>query len=332
MSNLIDPELASAPVRSAIQNDTATLSSHQSPERPHESANMEATDSHFGLPTSYRAPPLKNPTTENDRKDASPRVKLNRAMGIDPADRRSVQIRRKEVSMYCQTHYGFTLDTPYTQWSPITWRQLVNAVHQEFRQRYAWTRDTCEEVMKSICSDTSQNIRSSLRRAAKTSGTELPPVQHQKRKKIPQTKTLLRKVRGSKVVSHSDRISGDNAALHNQPHVPLNRPSVPRTTLPNTALQMPQPLAADNPPLRTPPSHDSQSVTAYIVAQNMVNNQHTTSPHISASQSDCPSIAHDTAQSDSISPEIISDRGGINETAHSNVRYFHSDALWLMLI
>jgi len=303
MSNLIDPELASAPVDSAIQNATTTLSSHQSPERPHESANIEAADSHFDLPTSHWAPPLKNPATENDQKDANPRVNLNRAMGIAPTDRRSVQARRKEVSMYCQMHYGFTLDTPYTQWSPITWRQLVNAVYQEFRQRYGWTRDTCEEVMKSICSDTSRNIRSSLRKAAKTSGTELPPVQHQKCKEIPQTKTLLRKVHGSKVVSHIDRISGDNTTLHNEPHVPLNRPSVPGTTLPNTALQMPQPLAAENPPSRTPPSHDSQSVTPNIV------------------------IVHDTTQPHSISPEIISDHRGINETTHSNVRYFHSDAL-----
>jgi len=156
---MIDQELASAPVGSAIQNATAILSSCQSPVRPHKSANIEATDSNFDLATSHRAPPLKNPATQNDQKGPNLRVNLNRARGIDPTDRRSGQARRKEVSMYCQTHYGFTLDTPYTQWSPITWHQLVNAVYQEFRQRCAWTKDTCEEVMKSICSDTSGNIR-----------------------------------------------------------------------------------------------------------------------------------------------------------------------------
>jgi len=42
--------------------------------------------------------------------------------------------------------------------------------------------------------------------------TELPPVQHQKRKEIPQTRTLLRKVRGSQApVSHVGGISDDNS-------------------------------------------------------------------------------------------------------------------------
>jgi len=250
MSNLIDPELAPAPIDSVIQNATATLSSHQSPECPHKSVNMEATGSNYDLPTSHRVPSLKNPATENDQKDANPQVNLNRAMGINPTDRRSVQTCRKEVSMYCQTHYGFTLDTPYTQWFPITWHQLVNAVHQEFRQRYGWTRDTCEEIMKSICSDTSRNIRSSLWRATKTSHTELPPVQYQKRKEIPQMKTLLCKMHGSQaLVSHVDPATGDKAAMHNEPYFSPNRPSVSDTTQPNTALQMLQPLAAEHPPL-----------------------------------------------------------------------------------
>lgn len=88
---------------------------------PPNSRNIEATDSNFDLPTSHRVPPSKNPhpTTEKDLLDANPRVNMNRAMGVEPTDRRSVQARRKEVSTYCLMHYGFTLDTPYTQWSQL---------------------------------------------------------------------------------------------------------------------------------------------------------------------------------------------------------------------
>jgi len=87
------------------------------------------------------------------------------------------------------------------------------------------------------------------------------------------------------------------------------------TTQPNTALQMPQPLAAEHPPLRVTPSHDLRSC-----APDMVDNQNTAPLYISASRNDPLSIAHDTAQPDSISPEIISDRRGIKETTYSNVR------------
>ena len=126
----------------------------------------------------------------------------------------------------------------------------------------------------------------------------------------------LRKVRGSQApVSHVDPAAGDNAAVHNEPHFPPDRPLVSDTTQPNTALQMPQPLAAEHPPLRVTPSHDLRSCTP-----DMVDNQNTAPLYISASRNDPLSIAHDTAQPDSISPEIISDRRGIKETTYSNVR------------
>jgi hypothetical protein len=333
MSNSIDPKLPSIPFKSVIPDTTPTLSYDGPSQYPSNSRNLEATDSNFDLPTSHRVPPSKNPhpTTEKDQLDANPRVNLNRAMGVEPTDRRSVQARRKEVSTYCLMHYGFTLDTPYTQWSPVTWRQLVNAVYKEFRQRYAWTRDTCEEVMKSICSDTSRNIRSSLRQAAKNSNSELPPVHHQKHKASPQTKTILRKAHTSKLVICANQDSGDNAVLDDELYSLPDRLPISTTTPDNPTISTTPPPPADNSPIRIPPRRDSHSV-----APDTVNNHHTTSQHISASRHDLLSTVHDTSRPDCILPENFndappavvrspSDREGIKETTHSSVRHFRSD-------
>jgi hypothetical protein len=95
---------------------------------------------------------------------------------------------------------------------------------------------------------------------------------------------------------------------------------------------------ADNSRIRIPPSRDSQSVTP-----DTVNNHHTASQHISASQNDFPTMVHDTSRPDCILPENLndasvavvrspSDREGIKETTHSNVRHFRSDVQRLTLI
>jgi hypothetical protein len=192
--------------------------------------------------------------------------------------------------------------------------------------------------MKSICSDTSRNIRSSLRQAAKNSDSELPPVHHQKHKASPQTKTLLRKTHGSKLVSCVNRNSGDNAVLDDELYSLPNRLPISTTTPVNTTISTPPPPPADNSPIRIPPSRDSQSVTP-----DTANNHHTTSQHISASQNDSPSTVHDTSRPDCILPENLNDaplavvrspldREGIKETTHSNVSHFRSDVQRLTLI
>jgi hypothetical protein len=117
-------------IRSSLQSllirpfQTLPLLPHATdpPSTPPNSRNMEATDSNFGLPTSHRVPPSKNPhpTTEKAQLDVNPQVNLNRAIGVEPTDRHSVQVRYKEVSTCCLMHCGFMLDATYTQWSPVT--------------------------------------------------------------------------------------------------------------------------------------------------------------------------------------------------------------------
>jgi hypothetical protein len=109
MSNSIDPKLSSIPFNSAIPDTTPTPSCDGSSQYP---PNSRATDSNFGLPTSHRVPPSNNPhpTTEKDQLDANPQVNVNRAKGVEPTDKHSVQVRRKEVSTCCLMLYGFVLD------------------------------------------------------------------------------------------------------------------------------------------------------------------------------------------------------------------------------
>lgn len=123
---------------------------------------------HADLPTSSSANPASNESTlpnsnDSDEEFKNSRFGLNKAMGVEPNNRVAVQARRKEVMGYC-SEYNETLDKPYREWDPRSWRQLLNAVTVEFHKRHGWSRETCERVMKSICSDTARNRRGQAKR------------------------------------------------------------------------------------------------------------------------------------------------------------------------
>jgi len=108
-------------------------------------------------------------------------------MGVDPTNRVAVQARRKEVIDFC-LGFNKTLDKPYRDWIPKSWGLLLNAVAVEFHQRYGWTRETCEKVMKCICSDTARNRRGQAKRdqlRAHKSGDASPPIVSQPKIALP---------------------------------------------------------------------------------------------------------------------------------------------------
>jgi hypothetical protein len=85
-------------------------------------------------------PPPESTSPDGDNSDedfGNSRFAINKAMGVDPTNRVAVQARRKAVIDFC-LEYDKTLDKPYREWTPMSWRHLLNAVAAEFHQRYGW--------------------------------------------------------------------------------------------------------------------------------------------------------------------------------------------------
>jgi len=286
MSDSIDPGHFSIPAGLAVPAVTPTSSGCGSSQYPLESTTVEATDAIFDLPSSNQAQPSKTLVTGKHQLKARSRVHLNRAMGVEPMDKRSVQARRKEVSLYCQQQCGFTLDTRSTQWSEATWDPLVNAVYQEFQQRYAWTRATCEEVMKTICLDTSRNRRSSLRKVAKEATTELPPARDQKNTATPRRRAILCLPYQSKLVSRVDGNSGDEPISDDDLYTHAHRRPVSAAVQATTTVSTPQ-----SSPL-IPPNGGLRSVTPDSVDEHVTSSAHT----LAAIQKDQPTAVHVMSQ------------------------------------
>jgi hypothetical protein len=135
-------------------------------------------------------PPPESPPSNGDNSDeefSNTRFALNKAMGVDPTNRVAVQARRKAVIDFC-LEFNKTLDKTYREWTPKSWRLLLNAVAAEFHQRYGWTRETCDKVMKCICSDTARNRRGQAKRdqlRAQQSGDASPPIVSEPRIALP---------------------------------------------------------------------------------------------------------------------------------------------------
>ncbi|KAA8904242.1 hypothetical protein FN846DRAFT_907893 [Sphaerosporella brunnea] len=53
--------------------------------------------------------------------DATTRYNINKALGINPLDRKVVQARRKEVTEFLLTQYGIQLNKSYSHWRKKTW-------------------------------------------------------------------------------------------------------------------------------------------------------------------------------------------------------------------
>jgi hypothetical protein len=104
-------------------------------------------------------PPPESPQTNGDNSEedfGNTRFALDKAMGVDTTNRVAVQARRMAVINFC-LEFNKMLDKSYREWTPNFWHLLLDAVAAEFYQRYRWTRETYEKVMKYICSDTARN-------------------------------------------------------------------------------------------------------------------------------------------------------------------------------
>jgi hypothetical protein len=203
-------------------------------------------------------------------------------MGVDPTNRVAVQARRKAVIDFC-LEYDKTLDKPYREWTPKSWRQLLNAVAAEFHQRYGWARETCEKVMKCIYSDTSRNRRGQAKRKqlrAYKSGDASPPVVVQPRVVLPIKKKPppLRKPARKK----SERAVQSGFSL-----TPLNGPSLSAIVGPSSSvnIHLPSPgntSLANLLPVRPPTSPAAQSHMSPgpepMIASQKISNR---SPHSS---------------------------------------------------
>jgi hypothetical protein len=157
------------------------------------------------------APGLANVEDEHSEddeseNDANTRYNINKALSIDPFDRKVVQARRKEVTEFLLSEYRIRLNKPYTHWRNKTWIASVNAAFEHFSPIYGWKRKAIEDLLKLMCEDNVRNARKlskkrALEGAGASSGTN-HPVPHQgsskKRSVLKETgvakkKTLLRR-------------------------------------------------------------------------------------------------------------------------------------------
>jgi hypothetical protein len=144
--------------------------------------------------------------------DANERYNVNRAAGLDPFNRRTVQSRRREVSEFLLSEYNVRLDKPYTRWRKDRWAAVVRVTYEKFAGSFRWKPEGAALLLKTICRDNVGNRRKMLKRrqreATVTTPAQLGSGQGQtpqdvdnasqenervpKRKSTPKKKTLLR--------------------------------------------------------------------------------------------------------------------------------------------
>jgi hypothetical protein len=200
----VDPALPASP--QVVENNTHSVHS-DSPKEASLPANVEDESS-------------GGHQSEND---ANTRYNINKALGINPCERKVVQARRKEVTEFLLIEYNIRLNKPYTKWPNKTWIASVNATFKHFSAIYGWKRKAVEDLLKLICEDNVRNGRKlSKKRAlegAEASSTTNPPAS-KKRSVLtesgnPKKKTLLRRPNrkaGSQVQSASTNAGRENSA------------------------------------------------------------------------------------------------------------------------
>jgi hypothetical protein len=138
---------------------------HETGNAPAPAAAVEAVDAvHETENTPATAAAAAVDTTTTKKIEVNPRWMLNSMMGVNPTDRTAVQARRAEVRKECDRN-DRPLNKAFSKWDRKEWRELVKTIHPVFEKKYGWDLDVLEAVMKSLCSDTSRNLRTKEKRA-----------------------------------------------------------------------------------------------------------------------------------------------------------------------
>jgi hypothetical protein len=179
----------------------------------------------------------ENSEDDESENETNTRYNINKALGIDPFDRKVVQARRKKVTEFLLSEYRIRLNKPYTHWRNKTWIATVNTVFEHFSPIYGWKRKAIEALLKLMCEDNVRNARKLIKKraleaAVASSGSNPPPPPpHQSSSKkqrsvlketgIAKKKTLLRRPNrntSSHIQAATDTTSsGSSAGQANSP-------------------------------------------------------------------------------------------------------------------